>query len=190
MSSGERLKTMAGLQSRLDEFKKAFESGRDLILALTADEESSTENGVKWLLQNHRRLDRRRPLPQRRWGCRKCAGEVPAQRPPNEPEESSRFGLEVKNKGGHSSRRTSGGSPGNRRTSSAIQRLSPSPLYNALMRTTCVPTRVDAGHADNALPQTARATISCRILAHPLGACCQAALGLHASRASQATVWL
>jgi acetylornithine deacetylase/succinyl-diaminopimelate desuccinylase-like protein len=32
------------------------------------------------------------------------------------------------------------------------------------MRTTCVATRLEAGHADNALPQTARATINCRIL--------------------------
>jgi acetylornithine deacetylase/succinyl-diaminopimelate desuccinylase-like protein len=32
------------------------------------------------------------------------------------------------------------------------------------MRTTCVATRVEAGHADNALPQAARATINCRIL--------------------------
>jgi acetylornithine deacetylase/succinyl-diaminopimelate desuccinylase-like protein len=32
------------------------------------------------------------------------------------------------------------------------------------MRTTCVATRLDAGHADNALPQTARATVNCRVL--------------------------
>jgi acetylornithine deacetylase/succinyl-diaminopimelate desuccinylase-like protein len=32
------------------------------------------------------------------------------------------------------------------------------------MRTTCVATRLDGGHADNALPQTARATVNCRIL--------------------------
>ncbi len=38
------------------------------------------------------------------------------------------------------------------------------PRYNALVRTTCIPTRLDAGHADNALPQTARAHINCRIL--------------------------
>jgi acetylornithine deacetylase/succinyl-diaminopimelate desuccinylase-like protein len=36
--------------------------------------------------------------------------------------------------------------------------------YNAVMRTTCVATRLEAGHADNALPQTARATVNCRIL--------------------------
>ncbi len=34
----------------------------------------------------------------------------------------------------------------------AIARLSTDPLYNATMRTTCVATRLDAGHANNALP--------------------------------------
>ena len=32
------------------------------------------------------------------------------------------------------------------------------------MRTTCVPTRLEGGHANNALPQTARATVNCRVL--------------------------
>src|SRR5262249_3176914 len=35
---------------------------------------------------------------------------------------------------------------------------------HATMRTTCVATRLDAGHANNALPQTARAVVNCRIL--------------------------
>lgn len=34
---------------------------------------------------------------------------------------------------------------------------------NALLRTTCVPTRLEAGHADNALPRSAMATVNCRI---------------------------
>jgi acetylornithine deacetylase/succinyl-diaminopimelate desuccinylase-like protein len=38
------------------------------------------------------------------------------------------------------------------------------PEYNAIMRTTCVATLLEAGHAENALPQTARATVNCRIL--------------------------
>ena len=46
----------------------------------------------------------------------------------------------------------------------AIRRLAASPYYNALLRTTCVPTRVEGGHANNALPQTARATVNCRLL--------------------------
>lgn len=36
--------------------------------------------------------------------------------------------------------------------------------YHAYLRTTCVATMLDAGHAGNALPQRARATVSCRIL--------------------------
>jgi acetylornithine deacetylase/succinyl-diaminopimelate desuccinylase-like protein len=46
----------------------------------------------------------------------------------------------------------------------AIARLSKTPLYNALMRTTCVATMLEAGHAENALPQTAKATVNCRML--------------------------
>jgi acetylornithine deacetylase/succinyl-diaminopimelate desuccinylase-like protein len=36
--------------------KERFVPGRDIILALTADEEGGADNGVEWLLQNHRRL--------------------------------------------------------------------------------------------------------------------------------------
>jgi acetylornithine deacetylase/succinyl-diaminopimelate desuccinylase-like protein len=42
--------------------------------------------------------------------------------------------------------------------------LTTRPEYNAIMRTTCVATLLEAGHAENALPQTARATVNCRIL--------------------------
>ena len=35
---------------------------------------------------------------------------------------------------------------------------------NSMMRTTCVPTQVKAGHAPNALPQRAEANVNCRIL--------------------------
>jgi acetylornithine deacetylase/succinyl-diaminopimelate desuccinylase-like protein len=38
------------------------------------------------------------------------------------------------------------------------------PQYNAVMRTTCVATLLEAGHAENALPQRARATVNCRVL--------------------------
>ena len=37
------------------------------------------------------------------------------------------------------------------------------PSWNATLRTTCVATMLDAGHATNALPQRARANINCRI---------------------------
>jgi acetylornithine deacetylase/succinyl-diaminopimelate desuccinylase-like protein len=53
-----------------------------------------------------------------------------------------------------------GGTPG----TEAVRRLSKSPYYNAMMRTTCVATRLEGGHADNALPQLARALVNCRIL--------------------------
>jgi acetylornithine deacetylase/succinyl-diaminopimelate desuccinylase-like protein len=46
----------------------------------------------------------------------------------------------------------------------AAKRLSVVPYYNSVMRTTCVATRLFAGHADNALPQLARATVNCRLL--------------------------
>lgn len=37
------------------------------------------------------------------------------------------------------------------------------PSYNAILRTTCVSTMLDGGHATNALPQRARANVNCRI---------------------------
>jgi len=46
----------------------------------------------------------------------------------------------------------------------AIARLSKTPLYNSMMRTTCVATMLEGGHAQNALPQTAKATVNCRML--------------------------
>src|SRR5881396_1164424 len=47
----------------------------------------------------------------------------------------------------------------------AIRRLSDaSPLYNAQFRTTCVATELAGGHAENALPQSASATVNCRML--------------------------
>lgn len=45
-----------------------------------------------------------------------------------------------------------------------VSRLSASPYYNALMRTTCVATMLSAGHAENALPQTATAIVNCRLV--------------------------
>ena len=49
-------------------------------------------------------------------------------------------------------------------SASAFATLSEVPLYNALLRTTCVATMLQAGHAQNALPATAKATVNCRIL--------------------------
>ena len=46
----------------------------------------------------------------------------------------------------------------------AVTRLSQDPVDNSALHTTCVATRLDAGHANNALPQRAQATVNCRIL--------------------------
>jgi acetylornithine deacetylase/succinyl-diaminopimelate desuccinylase-like protein len=51
-----------------------------------------------------------------------------------------------------------------RADSAAIARLSADPVLNAQMRTTCVATMLEAGHARNALPQLARANVNCRVL--------------------------
>ena len=45
----------------------------------------------------------------------------------------------------------------------AIERLSRIPQYNGNLRTTCVATMLSGGHAENALPQKATATVNCRI---------------------------
>ncbi len=46
----------------------------------------------------------------------------------------------------------------------AIERLSAEVETNILLRTTCTATQIDGGHAQNALPQRARATLQCRII--------------------------
>ena len=48
--------------------------------------------------------------------------------------------------------------------SAAVAHLSAVPFYNSKLRTTCVATMMAAGHAENALPQSARVTVNCRIL--------------------------
>jgi len=52
----------------------------------------------------------------------------------------------------------------NPQNAAAAQRLARDPRYNSMLRTTCVATQVDAGHAPNALPQRAHANVNCRIL--------------------------
>ena len=46
----------------------------------------------------------------------------------------------------------------------ALKVLLDDPTYNASLHTTCVATQLDAGHAPNALPQRAVATLSCRVM--------------------------
>jgi acetylornithine deacetylase/succinyl-diaminopimelate desuccinylase-like protein len=58
----------------------------------------------------------------------------------------------------------------------AADRLSRTPYSNAQLRTTCVATLISGGHAENALPQRARATIQCRLLPGDTAANVQATL--------------
>lgn len=185
---------------------------RDLILALTADEENGDFNGVEYLLKN------KRDLVDAEFGINEGGGGRYRKNVKlfNGVQASEKvfqsYTLEVKNKGGHSSlpskdnaiyRLAAGldrlskfdfpvnlnevtrgyfqkmsaietGAPaadmkalvsGSVPDAQAASRLSASSdYYNALMRTTCVATRLTAGHAENALPQTAQSTINCRIL--------------------------
>jgi acetylornithine deacetylase/succinyl-diaminopimelate desuccinylase-like protein len=209
------IKDMAAIfVSTLVELKRgAFVPDRDIILALTAGEESSEDyNGVAWLLAN------RRDLVDAAYCINGDAGDPilrDGKRVVRSVEASEKVYLDVRfevtNPGGHSSLPV----PDNAiyRLAAALQRLSrfefplslnpttrayfdrvaagqpaavaadmralvrdppdkaaaarlsaKSPLYNSLLRTTCVATRLEAGHANNALPQTARAIVNCRML--------------------------
>ena len=206
--------------ANLIRFKREnFQPARDIVVALTTDEESGDFNGVEFLLKEHRALvDAEFGLNEGGRGYLKGGKPLLNAVQASEKVYQS-FRLEVKNKGGHSSlplkdnaiyhlaagldrlarfdfplnlnevtrsyfarmakietgiiaadmkliapAETGIESQRAQRIEEAAKRLSTSPYYNALMRTTCIATRVEAGHADNALPQTARATVNCRIL--------------------------
>ena len=191
--------------------QERFVPDRDLILALTADEEGGESNGIQWLLKNHR------DWIDAEYCINTDAGDFETENGKRlllgvETSEKNYidFQLEVKSKGGHSSRpvkdnaiyhlaeglvrlssfefpvelnettrsffsktahlqdaktaadfqAVSAGRP----DPAAVQRLSQSAYFNALLRTTCVATRLEGGHANNALPQTARAIVNCRML--------------------------
>jgi acetylornithine deacetylase/succinyl-diaminopimelate desuccinylase-like protein len=187
-----------------------FLPDRDIIVALTADEEGGEHNGVDWLLKNHRDLiDAEFALNEGGGGALRNG-----QRLSNNVQASEKiyqsFRLEVTNPGGHSSLPVKDNAiyrladalsrirdyefPVNlnevTRTfferSSALEspelgaamrgilqdppdpasaeRLSSLPAYNSRMRTTCIATLLEAGHAENALPQRAQAVVNCRIL--------------------------
>ncbi len=191
--------------------REGFQPSRDLILALTSDEEGGPSNGVEWLVKNHRDLIDAQfcvnsdagggdiKNGQRRFMSLAAAEKVFLS-----------FQLEVTNPGGHSSlpkkdnaiyhladglarlekfdfpvelfdvtraffERTAQFSPGQTgedlkavvarpNDAAVVALLSASPLYNALLRTTCVATMLSAGHAENALPQSATAVVNCRLL--------------------------
>jgi acetylornithine deacetylase/succinyl-diaminopimelate desuccinylase-like protein len=190
--------------------REGFQPDRDIIVALTADEEGGGPyNGVQWLIRNKRELiDAEFCLNEGGWG--EMAG---GKRISNDLQVSEKyvinFRLEVRNKGGHSSipvpdnaiyhlagaldrlskfsfplktndvtrayfeamSKIEGGAIGNdlaavaRGSADAMQRVAlASPSWNATLRTTCVATEIEGGHARNALPQLAAASVNCRVL--------------------------
>jgi acetylornithine deacetylase/succinyl-diaminopimelate desuccinylase-like protein len=193
--------------------KEGWVPARDLIIALTADEEGGDSNGAQWLAQNHRDwIDAEYCINtdagdfETKHGKRMLLGMQTSEK------NYVDFRLEVKSSGGHSSRpvkdnaiyhlsqglarlaefdfpvslnETSRGyfertaaleSPAtgadfravvgsdHTKAEEAAKRLSQSAFFNALLRTTCVATRLEGGHANNALPQTAAANVNCRML--------------------------
>jgi acetylornithine deacetylase/succinyl-diaminopimelate desuccinylase-like protein len=192
--------------------KDGFVPSRDIILALTEDEENGDANGVQWLLANHRDLIDAEYCINPDVG----GGDLQKGKPKTLGIQTSEkvyvsFQLEVKNKGGHSSRpvrenaiyrlaagltrlsqydfpirfnettraffeRTAKTETGQTQsdllailkspddTAASIRLAVSAPHYNALLRTTWVPTMLSGGHAENALPQSARAVVNCRLL--------------------------
>jgi acetylornithine deacetylase/succinyl-diaminopimelate desuccinylase-like protein len=183
---------------------------RDVILALTADEEGGPDNGVDWLLKNHRDLVDAAMVINEGGGGRMRDGRYLMNTVQAAEKTYTNFRVEVTDKGGHSSLPTrenaiyrlahalarieayrfpvelnditrgyfaaaaniEGGDMGAALAGlvvmppspAAIERLEQRPEYNALMRTTCVATMLEGGHAPNALPQAARANVNCRVL--------------------------
>jgi len=203
----------AALVTNLMRFKQeGFVPERDIVVALTADEEAEGDaNGVAWLLREHRDLIDAGLVFNPDAGGGVSTGD---RRLYMGLETSEKifvtFGLEVTNKGGHSSLpepdnaiyRLAAGlgriaklsfpvrlnattkayfaamaklETGQKRRDmiamtqlkpdpAAVRRLEASVFDNALLHTTCVATKIDGGHAENALPQRARAMIQCRML--------------------------
>jgi acetylornithine deacetylase/succinyl-diaminopimelate desuccinylase-like protein len=200
---------------RLHRDRAAHPLDRDVILALTADEENGPENGIQWLLKHERPLiEAELALTEGAGGELKGGRRLSVDVQPAEKSYLS-FTIEATNKGGHSSlpegdnaivrvaraatrvhdhafpveltpltrgwfqhmatletgvvaadlRAVSSEATGTAaRVPEAAARLAKLPAFNARMRTTCVPTMIEGGHAENALPQRARVTINCRVL--------------------------
>src|ERR1035438_1317080 len=191
--------------------REGYRPDRDLILALTADEEGGKSNGVEWLLKNHRELiDAAFVLNADSGGLTTMKGKAVNVDVEASEKQYADFELTALNPGGHSSLPTpdnaiyhladalsrlehspfsvelnavtrtyferrapleSGQAKADMNAilhtppdAEAVTRLSKDPRYNSMMRTTCVATRLSAGHANNALPQTAQAIVNCRIL--------------------------
>jgi acetylornithine deacetylase/succinyl-diaminopimelate desuccinylase-like protein len=190
--------------------REGFKPDRDIIVALTADEEGGGPyNGVDWLIKNHRELiDAELALNEGGWGESDGTKKVS-----NDLQVSEKyvinFRFEVRNKGGHSSipvadnaiyhlagalaRLSNFGFPLKTNdvtaayfrqmakietgpvtadlarvaegSQEAMQRVAAGSLiWNATLRTTCVATQLEGGHARNALPQLAAANVNCRVL--------------------------
>jgi acetylornithine deacetylase/succinyl-diaminopimelate desuccinylase-like protein len=189
--------------------REGFVPDRDLIVALTADEEGGSFNGVEWLLANHRDLVDAAYCLNEGGGGQIRSGKRLSNSVQLSEKVYQSYTLEATNSGGHSSRprkdnaiyelsealvaisqhefpvvldeitsayfeKMTGIESGDTARDMlevarsgdprAAARLSTSPYYNAVLRTTCVATGLQGGHAENALPQTARATVNCRIL--------------------------
>jgi acetylornithine deacetylase/succinyl-diaminopimelate desuccinylase-like protein len=191
--------------------QEGFKPDRDLILALTADEEGGQSNGVDWLIKNHRYLiNAEYVLNADGGGVDTDSGKPVIVSMDASEKLYADFQLKVTNPGGHSSlpvpdnaiyhltdamgrlerfqfplelnditrayfERMASVETGQEAAdmrailnstpdTAAAARLFLDPLQNSTLRTTCVATRLDAGHANNALPQSARANVNCRIL--------------------------
>ncbi len=191
--------------------KEGYKPDRDIILALTADEESGCCNGPDWLIKNHRNLiDAEFVINTDGYSVRSEKGVATMFRLGATEKMYGDYQLTVTNKGGHSSEpradnaiyelaqalinvsryqfpleinnvtrayfeRLAADATGQRQAdlrgmlktpadAESVQRLSQQPADNAVMRTNCVATRLDGGHANNALPQRAQANVNCRIL--------------------------
>jgi acetylornithine deacetylase/succinyl-diaminopimelate desuccinylase-like protein len=203
---------VAGLVAGLIRLRaEGFVPNRDIIVALTADEETGPANGVSWLLANRREwIDAAYCLNLDAGGGQIVDGKRVRLTVQTSQKTNMNIRAETKSPGGHSS--MPGKSNAIYRLSAGLARLSEhdlpfrfnettrayfaraaaaesgqtaadmrsvandppdldaarrlaaaSPYYNSLMRTTCVATRIEGGSADNALPQSARAVINCRI---------------------------
>jgi acetylornithine deacetylase/succinyl-diaminopimelate desuccinylase-like protein len=190
--------------------KEGYKPRRDLILALTADEESGKFNVTGWLVREHRELvDAAWVLNPDAGGVELEHGRAVVADVEATEKVYSDFQVAATNRGGHSSRprpdnaiyelttalnklaaymfpfemnevtrtyfknlagQETGQTAADMRAIlatppdlAAAARLSAEPSYNANFRTTCVATRLMAGHANNALAQTAQANVNCRI---------------------------
>jgi acetylornithine deacetylase/succinyl-diaminopimelate desuccinylase-like protein len=190
--------------------KENYRPDRDLILALTADEEGGSSNGVDWLLNEHRDwIDAEYCINLDGGEFEKENGKRILAAIQASEKVYVDFQFESLNPGGHSSvptpdnaiyhlagalarlesfsfpvhlneitrnyfermaPLTSGRASADMKAvvkephdPAAARRLSEVPYYNSLLHTTCVATMLSGGHAPNALPQTARANVNCRI---------------------------